>query len=62
MSASRQEQASLVAFVNSFRTSKRITAFDDLSDGKTLMEVSVNCGFTRYETDRPLLGQVMSSM
>jgi protein HOOK3 len=36
---SRQEQAALMAWLNSFRPSRRVTAFDQLSDGKTLMEV-----------------------
>jgi len=36
---SRPEQVALLAFFNSFKLSKAITAVDQLSDGKLLMEV-----------------------
>ena len=36
---SRTEQAALVAWVNSFRPSKRVTAFEQLSDGRAFAEV-----------------------
>jgi hypothetical protein len=36
---SKKEQAALVAFFNTFALTKRITAFDQLWDGKTLFEV-----------------------
>ena len=44
MSLSRQEQSALIAFLNSFKLSRRITAFDQLADGKALMEVSCSPG------------------
>ena len=37
---SRTEQAALVAFFNAFKLSKPLDSFDQLSDGKALMEVS----------------------
>ena len=37
----KKEQAALVAFVNSFRLARRVTSFDQLADGKALMEVGV---------------------
>lgn len=37
--SSKKEQAALVAFFNSFNLSKRLTAFDQLGDGKVLLEV-----------------------
>jgi len=37
---SKKEQATLVAFFNSLGLVKRITAFDQLYDGKALTEVS----------------------
>jgi hypothetical protein len=36
---SRQEQAALMAWLNSFSPSRSVTAFDQLSDGSILMEV-----------------------
>ena len=42
---SKKEQDALVAFFNTFKLSKRIAAFDQLADGKALMEVGV--GFYR---------------
>lgn len=38
--SSKKEQAALIAFFNSFSLSKRITSFDQLNDGKALMEAS----------------------
>jgi hypothetical protein len=38
---SKKEQDALLALLNSFKVSKRITTFDQLSDGKVLMEVCV---------------------
>ena len=40
---SRQEQTALVALFSSFKLSKRISAFDQLADGKALMEVRPVC-------------------
>jgi protein HOOK3 len=36
---SRQEQAALVAWVNSFRPAKRVTSFEQLADGRAFSEV-----------------------
>lgn len=36
---SRREQDALLALFNSFRPSRRVTAFDQLADAKVLMEV-----------------------
>lgn len=36
---SKQEQRAILAFCNSFRLSRRVTSFDQLSDGKVLLEV-----------------------
>jgi protein HOOK3 len=36
---SRREQDALLALFNSFRPSRRVTAFDQLADGKVLLEV-----------------------
>lgn len=38
---SRQEKDALLALFNSFRPSRRVTSFEQLSDGKVLMEVSL---------------------
>jgi len=35
----RREQDALLALFNSFRPSRRVTAFEQLADGKVLMEV-----------------------
>jgi hypothetical protein len=36
---SRAEQHALLAFVNSFKPTKKVTAFEQLRDGKALSEV-----------------------
>jgi hypothetical protein len=40
---SRREQDALLALFNSFRPSRRVTTFDQLSDGKVLLEVGQIC-------------------
>lgn len=37
----RQEQAALLAFVNSFKLSRPARTFDTLSDGRALLEVGL---------------------
>ena len=38
---SKSEQAALVAFINSFDLARRVTAFNQLYDGKALTEVNM---------------------
>nr|XP_031860001.1 uncharacterized protein CI109_004608 [Kwoniella shandongensis]KAA5527073.1 hypothetical protein CI109_004608 [Kwoniella shandongensis] len=46
---SRQEQDALVAYLNAFKLSKKITAFEQLSDGKALMEVMSSIDSTHFK-------------
>nr|XP_019044643.1 hypothetical protein I302_06556 [Kwoniella bestiolae CBS 10118]OCF23573.1 hypothetical protein I302_06556 [Kwoniella bestiolae CBS 10118] len=46
---SRAEQAALVAYLNTFKLSRQITAFKDLSDGKALMEVMASIDSTHFK-------------
>ncbi|WWC71606.1 uncharacterized protein I206_105564 [Kwoniella pini CBS 10737] len=46
---SRAEQAALVAYFNTFKLSKQVTAFKDLSDGKALMEVLASIDSTHFK-------------
>nr|ODN98784.1 hypothetical protein L204_02748 [Cryptococcus depauperatus CBS 7855] len=49
---SRQEKDALVAYVNSFKLSKPVTDFAQLSDGKSLTEVSVDATHFKNVTSR----------
>ncbi|KAK8854821.1 hypothetical protein IAR55_003560 [Kwoniella newhampshirensis] len=46
---SRKEQDALVAYFNSFKLSKRMTTFEQLSDGKALMEVMSSIDPTHFK-------------
>ncbi|OCF57302.1 hypothetical protein L486_04758 [Kwoniella mangroviensis CBS 10435] len=46
---SRAEQAALVAYLNTFKLSRPVTAFKDLSDGKALMEVMASIDSTHFK-------------
>ncbi|KAI9637475.1 protein-nucleus import-related protein [Dioszegia hungarica] len=46
---SRQEQAALVAWINSFRPSRRITSFDHLADGRAFMELLSSVDPTHFK-------------
>nr|XP_018261439.1 uncharacterized protein I303_05877 [Kwoniella dejecticola CBS 10117]OBR83597.1 hypothetical protein I303_05877 [Kwoniella dejecticola CBS 10117] len=47
---SRAEQAALVAYFNTFKLSRQVTAFKDLSDGKALMEVMATIDATHFKS------------
>ncbi|WVR07484.1 hypothetical protein IAU60_004526 [Kwoniella sp. DSM 27419] len=47
---SRAEQDALVAFLNTFRLSKPVTAFRDLADGKALMEAMGKVDATHFKS------------
>lgn len=48
---SRQEQAALMAWLNSFNPSRSVTALEQLSDGSILMEVGRALFVTRAHVD-----------
>ncbi|EJT46863.1 protein-nucleus import-related protein [Trichosporon asahii var. asahii CBS 2479] len=47
---SRQEKDALLALFNSFRPSRRVTSFEQLSDGKVLMEVLHQIDATHFKS------------
>ncbi|WRT68359.1 uncharacterized protein IL334_005335 [Kwoniella shivajii] len=46
---SRAEQTALLAYLNTFRISKPVTTFKDLSDGKALMEIMASIDSTHFK-------------
>ncbi|WWC90743.1 uncharacterized protein L201_005680 [Kwoniella dendrophila CBS 6074] len=60
---SRAEQAALVAYLNTFKLSRPVTTFKDLSDGKALMEVMAAIDSTHFKnvTNRNTITTASSS-
>ncbi|ORY35634.1 HOOK protein-domain-containing protein [Naematelia encephala] len=58
---SRLEQRALIAYVNSFKLPRRVTAFEQLSDGKALMEVMNSIDPTHFKSATTRSGPSTSS-